>query len=86
MGCCLDGLSLPRDEYISGKRKSWVEVPTIFEISTNENGGNALARVSTVVLNSNSYERTTSSEAQASAGATTNNLVRIDMPVRGSFL
>jgi len=53
--------------------KSWMEVPTILKTGINENGGNAPFRVSTVVLNSNSYERTTSSEARATAGATTNS-------------
>jgi len=84
MSCYVDGFSLPRYEYMGGRSKSSAEVPTIFVTSTNENGGNAPIRVTTVVLNSNSYECTTSSKARVIASATTNNLLRIDMPVRVS--
>jgi hypothetical protein len=67
------------------ERKSSAEVPTIFKIGTNENSGNAPIRVTTVVLYSNSYERTTSSEARVMTSATTNNQTKTDMPVRVSF-
>ena len=65
-------------------KESSAEASTILKIGTNENSGNAPFRVSTVVLNSNSYECTTSSKARVMTSATTNNLLRIDMPVRVS--
>jgi hypothetical protein len=73
------------DEKEGGYRKLWSEVPTIFKTGINENSGNAPFRVSTVVLNSDSYECTTGSEARATTGATTNNLLKEGMPDRVSF-